>query len=141
MRFKSPRVQSILGDDQRGVTASQLRGLPSELWVNLIREDQTERWRRGDQLLVESYLETMPELNQRQEDVLVMICGEMQLRDSHLRSSSSDQSALPGHGVHRRTDAGKKNRGRETIGAAVGTDAYQAVRGDRFCPFGGSDPS
>ncbi len=91
MRFKSPRVQSILGDDQRGVTASQLRGLPSELWVNLIREDQTERWRRGDQVLVESYLETRPELNQRQEDVLVMICGEMQLRDEMGMTPSLDE--------------------------------------------------
>ena len=85
MKFKSPSRHSFQGDDhgggdQRCVTVSQLRGFPRDLWVNLILEDQAERWRRGDQVLVESYLESMPELNQCQEDVLVMICGEVQLR-------------------------------------------------------------
>jgi serine/threonine protein kinase/tetratricopeptide (TPR) repeat protein len=54
-----------------------------------LREDQCDRWRRGERVPVEAYLNAWPSLDQRGEDVLVLICGEWLLR-----LESGEQPAL-----------------------------------------------
>jgi tetratricopeptide (TPR) repeat protein/predicted Ser/Thr protein kinase len=51
-------------------------------WLELVRRDQCERWRRGSgsRAAAELYFELLPELRADREETLVVVCGEMQLR-------------------------------------------------------------
>ncbi len=54
--------------------------LPAEDLVTALRADQARRWRAGEHLAAEVYLDTFPELAAEPEDALVLICGEVLLR-------------------------------------------------------------
>src|SRR5215475_14578742 len=53
----------------------ELRIRPRELWLDLARSDQSDRWRRGIGVQVEAYLAQLPELEAQAEEALVLICG------------------------------------------------------------------
>jgi WD40 repeat protein/tRNA A-37 threonylcarbamoyl transferase component Bud32 len=59
---------------------SRIRGFPRQEWVEEIRRDQAVRWSSGHRLFVEEYFHCFPELAQDEEDALVLIGGEIQLR-------------------------------------------------------------
>jgi hypothetical protein len=48
--------------------------------VEALRADQARRWRAGQRLLAEAYLEAFPVLAASAEDTLVLIWGEALLR-------------------------------------------------------------
>jgi WD40 repeat protein len=56
------------------------RALPLPRLVEALREDQARRWRSGQRLLAETYLEAFPALAASAEDTLVLIWGEALLR-------------------------------------------------------------
>ncbi|MCA9218537.1 MAG: serine/threonine protein kinase, partial [Planctomycetales bacterium] len=63
-----------------GVVA-KVRSLPRSLWLDLLREDQSRRWRGLYGVWVEEYLRLLPEVTEESgEDGLVLICGELELR-------------------------------------------------------------
>ncbi|MCA9168224.1 MAG: protein kinase [Planctomycetales bacterium] len=60
---------------------ANIRVLPRSMWLDLAREDQTNRWRSGRGVLTEQYLTTIPEFMERDcEEALILVCGEVQLR-------------------------------------------------------------
>ena len=59
---------------------AQIRRMPQRMWLNLVRSDQSTRWHRGRGVLAEDYIAALPELNRDSEDLLVLICGEVQVR-------------------------------------------------------------
>ena len=59
---------------------SAVRRLSRTIWLDLVRRDQCERWRRGSGVAAEAYLRLLPELRADREETLVLICGEIQLR-------------------------------------------------------------
>jgi hypothetical protein len=59
---------------------ARCRELPLPRLVEALREDQARRWRAGQRLLAEAYLETFPGLAGSAEDALVLLCGEAMLR-------------------------------------------------------------
>ncbi|MBI2826215.1 MAG: protein kinase [Planctomycetia bacterium] len=59
---------------------ARLRDVPRSLLLDLAREDQTDRWRRGHRVLVEEYFRGLPDLLTVTEEALVLICGEVLLR-------------------------------------------------------------
>jgi len=74
-------------NDVNGITAvsisdamRELRCRPRELWLDLARADQSDRWRHGHGVIAEEYFSQTPELRDDIEDALVLICGEIQLR-------------------------------------------------------------
>jgi predicted Ser/Thr protein kinase len=58
----------------------RVRRLPPGEWVQAVRSDQAARWRGGQGIAVEAYLERLPELADSPEDVQVLLCGEALLR-------------------------------------------------------------
>jgi eukaryotic-like serine/threonine-protein kinase len=68
-------ARSSIGDAMR-----ELRCRPRSLWLELARGDQSDRWRRGARTAAEEYFAELPELSADEEEALVMICGEVQLR-------------------------------------------------------------
>ena len=64
-----------IGDAMR-----ELRRRPRHLWLDLVRADQSDRWRHGRGLRAEEYFSQAPELRNDSEEALVLICGEIQLR-------------------------------------------------------------
>jgi tetratricopeptide (TPR) repeat protein/predicted Ser/Thr protein kinase len=56
------------------------RTWPRANWLDLVRRDQCERWRSGNNVLAETYFELLPELRANHEDAIVLVCGEMLLR-------------------------------------------------------------
>jgi hypothetical protein len=64
------------------VWIAKVRGLPPEFWVDEIHRDQTERWAYGNQVFLEEYLRHFPELTRDEEDLLVLIGGEIRVRRS-----------------------------------------------------------
>jgi WD40 repeat protein len=59
---------------------ARLRLLPAGDWLQAVRSDQAARWRAGQGVPVETYLEHLPALAGCPEDVQVLICGEAMLR-------------------------------------------------------------
>jgi serine/threonine protein kinase len=59
---------------------SRCRGLPPARLVEELRADQARRWRAGQRLPAEAYLEAFPPLAASAEDALVLIWGEVLLR-------------------------------------------------------------
>jgi WD40 repeat protein/tRNA A-37 threonylcarbamoyl transferase component Bud32 len=59
---------------------SRLRMQPAHDRVDQVRWDQANRWRVGHPVLLEDYLRCCPELAHDQENMLVLIVGEMLLR-------------------------------------------------------------
>jgi WD40 repeat protein len=55
-------------------------GLPLPRLVETLREDQARRWRAGQRLLAEAYLDAFPILAASADDALVLIWGEVLLR-------------------------------------------------------------
>ena len=49
-------------------------------WLDLLRHDQCDRWRSGQQVRVETYFDSLGELRAAAEEALVLICGEVHLR-------------------------------------------------------------
>lgn len=60
--------------------AHSLRTLPEEMWLDLLRQDQTERWLRGEGVPAEHYFEILPELRNEKENALIVIYSEYSLR-------------------------------------------------------------
>jgi hypothetical protein len=54
--------------------------LPAGDWLQAVRSDQAARWRAGQGIPVETYLERLPALAGSPEDVQVLLCGEATLR-------------------------------------------------------------
>src|SRR5262245_19669914 len=48
--------------------------------LNVLLNDQRQRWRRGERVLVESYLTSMTSLQSDREGILDLICNEVVLR-------------------------------------------------------------
>jgi hypothetical protein len=67
---------------------ARLRLLPEGDQVQAVRSDQAARWRAGQRISVESYLERLPGLADAAEDVQVLLCGEAMLRRE--RGESAD---------------------------------------------------
>jgi tetratricopeptide (TPR) repeat protein/predicted Ser/Thr protein kinase len=67
---------------------SAVRDFARTLWLDMVRRDQCDRWRRGRGVRAEAYLEALPELRADHEETLVLICGEMQLRREVGQSAS-----------------------------------------------------
>jgi serine/threonine-protein kinase len=59
---------------------SAVKKFSRSAWLDLVRRDQCERWRSGGRTRAEEYFDLLPELRADREEVLVLICGEMQLR-------------------------------------------------------------
>ena len=53
-----------------------VRNFSRQVWLDLVRSDQSDRWRRGCGVWAETYFEVLPELRENPEDVLVLVCGE-----------------------------------------------------------------
>jgi formylglycine-generating enzyme required for sulfatase activity/predicted Ser/Thr protein kinase len=95
--MREPEVATdIQGDPSTDAVASlhdalrELRSRPRSLWLDLARADQSGRWRSGDGVKVEEYLEQLPELREDTEETLVLICGEVYLRRENGESPSVD---------------------------------------------------
>jgi tRNA A-37 threonylcarbamoyl transferase component Bud32/tetratricopeptide (TPR) repeat protein len=58
----------------------ELRRFPRDQWLDLIRSDQSHRWRQGIGILVEEYFLELPEIRADAEEALVLITGEFLLR-------------------------------------------------------------
>lgn len=58
----------------------ELRRLPREQWLDLVRSDQSHRWRHGIGVPVEDYFQHLPEIHADVEEAVVLISGEVQLR-------------------------------------------------------------
>jgi tetratricopeptide (TPR) repeat protein len=74
-KFASPPAVTSID-----AAVSAVRGFSRSVWVDLVRRDQCERWRGGNRARAETYFDQLPELCANREDMLVLICGEMQLR-------------------------------------------------------------
>jgi WD40 repeat protein len=59
---------------------ARCRDLPLPRLVEALRADQARRWRAGQRLLAEAYLDAFPQLAGSAEDALVLIWGEALLR-------------------------------------------------------------
>src|SRR5260370_26629609 len=59
---------------------ARLRLLPAGDWLQAVRSDQAARWRAGQGIPAEVYLERLPTLADCPEDVQVLLCGEAMLR-------------------------------------------------------------
>jgi tetratricopeptide (TPR) repeat protein len=59
---------------------ARIRQLPPGDQVQAVRADQAARWRAGRGVPVETYLDGLPGLAGDQEDVQVLVCGEVMLR-------------------------------------------------------------
>lgn len=66
--------------DSFSQTIELLRSHPREMWLELARIDQSQRWRGGAGIAAEEYFARLPEFRECTEDSLVLICGEAQLR-------------------------------------------------------------
>ncbi|HEX3602071.1 MAG TPA: serine/threonine-protein kinase, partial [Lacipirellulaceae bacterium] len=60
----------------------ELRHRPRNAWLELARIDQFGRWRSGAGVLAEEYFAQLPELRADDEESMIFICGEMQLRSA-----------------------------------------------------------
>ena len=58
----------------------ELRRRPRDMWLDLARQDQSDRWRSGVGMPAEEYLTQLPEFRADNEEMMVLICGEAQLR-------------------------------------------------------------
>ena len=58
----------------------ELRQFPRAEWLDLVRSDQSHRWRQGACVAAEAYFAQLPELRADPEDALVVINGEVLLR-------------------------------------------------------------
>lgn len=58
----------------------ELRYRPLDSWLDLVRADQSTRWRHGHRVIAEEYFQRIPELRDDLEQGLVLICGEIHLR-------------------------------------------------------------
>jgi hypothetical protein len=73
----SPPGQPLPGLDE---VLARLRLLPPGDWLQAVRSDQAARWRAGQGIPVETYLQRLPALAGSPEDVQVLLCGEAMLR-------------------------------------------------------------
>jgi tetratricopeptide (TPR) repeat protein len=70
---------------------STVREFSRTVWLDLVRRDQCERWRSGRRAAAEAYFDLLPELREDREEMLVLICGEMQLRKEAGDSGTVDE--------------------------------------------------
>ena len=61
-------------------TMQELRRFPRDKWLDLVRSDQSHRWRQGIGIAVEDYFLQLPEMRADAEEALVLITGELLLR-------------------------------------------------------------
>jgi eukaryotic-like serine/threonine-protein kinase len=66
--------------DTLATAAARWRNLPPALAVDAARQDQDERWARGDRPPAEAYLAALPRLAASPDDALVLIYGEVMNR-------------------------------------------------------------
>ena len=69
---------------------ARLRAEPPGDLVAAVRADQSRRWRGGAGVPVEAYLEALPGLAGRGEDVLVLVSGELLLRQEQGDAAALD---------------------------------------------------
>jgi hypothetical protein len=74
-----------------GELVARCRSLPLPQLVEALREDQARRWRAGQRLLAEAYLDAFPALAGSAEDALVLIWGEALLRFERGAAPSLDE--------------------------------------------------
>ncbi len=70
-------------------TIQSVRNFSRQVWLDLVRGDQSERWWLGCGVWAETYFELLPELRENPEDALVLVCGE-----AHLRRDKGDRPNL-----------------------------------------------
>jgi hypothetical protein len=73
-----PLTDTLPGD--LGELVARCRELPLPRLVEALRSDQAQRWRAGQRLWAEDYLEAFPPLAAAPEDALVLLWGEVLLR-------------------------------------------------------------
>src|SRR5262249_6516029 len=79
--FRAPAI-----DDVRQATSNANEGPhvlahePRSQMLSRLRADQSRRWRRGDRVRVESYLDDFPELASDAEALLALVHAELMLR-------------------------------------------------------------
>ena len=69
----------------------ELRCHAQNMWLDMARSDQSDRWRRNLFVSAEDYFARLPELRARREDALVLICGEAGLRRERGEEPSLEQ--------------------------------------------------
>jgi predicted Ser/Thr protein kinase len=75
--------------DSLSAAIGELRQRPRRLWLDLIRADQSQRWRQRSGLPSELYFSLVPELLADEEEALVLIGGEV-----HLRREAGEQPTV-----------------------------------------------
>ena len=76
----SKRGHSLMSLTSIDHSMQELRRFPRERWLDLVRSDQSHRWRQGDGIPVEDYFLQLPEMRADVEEALVLITGELLLR-------------------------------------------------------------
>ena len=61
-------------------SAEAVRRFTRSMWLDLVRRDQSERWRMGTAVRAEIYFQLLPELREDREEALVLVCGEVRSR-------------------------------------------------------------
>jgi serine/threonine protein kinase/Flp pilus assembly protein TadD len=61
-------------------SAEAVRRFARSMWLDLVRRDQSERWRMGTAVRAETYFQLLPELREDREEALVLVCGEVRSR-------------------------------------------------------------
>lgn len=81
--------RSPLPSDSIERSIEAVRRFSRHVWIDLVRDDQSERWRRGNGASAETYFKLLPELRENAEDALVLVCGEV-----HLRRARGERASL-----------------------------------------------
>jgi len=80
MAIDQPDLCRPSSSDSVERATNAVRGFARSLWLDLVRRDQSERWRNGLGVAAERYFELLPELRQDSEEALVVVCGEARCR-------------------------------------------------------------
>jgi serine/threonine protein kinase len=113
---------------------ARIRALPEGEWLQAVRSDQAARWRAGQEVPVETYLERLPALAGSPEDVQVLLVGEAMLRGERGETpelaeyqrrfpSLADQLALPFGLLGALAEIERPDRRAEAEGALAGPTA------------------
>jgi hypothetical protein len=75
------------GDNCLEALLARLACLPVAAAVDAARTDQESRWRRGEEVPAERYLEALPQVAASPNDALVIVFGEVLLHDVHRQTA------------------------------------------------------
>jgi serine/threonine protein kinase len=79
-------------------SAEAVRRFARSMWLDLVRRDQSERWRMGTAVRAEIYFQLLPELRGDREEALVLVCGEVRSR------CQAGEQVMPDEYAHRFPD-------------------------------------